>query len=191
MEAKLIKQGGDYYITTHNETNLCYHLKNKELLEVAGVGEKSGEVHHNKGWNKNNEVVFIDTEHKLSLENCQAIERGYDLDELAIGYFKQIHMGFGIIEAYKKGFQEALEVNADKRFTLKEMVDCWNRALEFQTHKETLGEYIKSLQQTEWDVIVEMEGPLVYPANLPKEGEERPDYRPKLSENGCIILKRK
>ena len=100
-------------------------------------------------------------------------------------------MGFGIIEAYKKGFQEALEVNADKRFTLKEMVDCWNRALELQTHKETLGEYIKSLQQTEWDVIVVMEGPLVYPANLPKEGEERPDYRPKLDENGCIILKRK
>ena len=128
--------------------------------------------------------------YKLSLKNCQAIERGYDLDELAIGYFKQIHMGFGIIEAYKKGFQEALEVNADKRFTLKEMVDCWNRALEFQTHKETLGEYIKSLQQIGWDVEIEME--------CPKTGCDiecdidcyEPNKKPKLDSDGCLILKK-
>ena len=56
---------------------------------------------------------------------------------------------------------------------------------------ELRNKHIQSLQKTEWDVIVVMEGPLVYPANLPKEGEERPDYRPKLDENGCIILKRK
>lgn len=59
MKQKLIRIDDNYYITTSEQTNLCYHLKNKEVLKVRGVGEKSGEVHHNKGWNKAKEVVFI------------------------------------------------------------------------------------------------------------------------------------
>jgi hypothetical protein len=130
---------------------------------------------------------------KLSFKNCQAIELGYDLDELAELSLRRIDgepVNVFFQQIFKVGFQKALELNADKRFTLKEMVDCWNKALTYQDHKETLGEHIKSLQQTEWDVEIEMIGPLVYPANLPKEGEERPVYKPKLDTDGCLILKR-
>lgn len=161
MEGKLIKHGHSYAL-----------LKEGKLVAFAHPEDFSND--HTIG--------------KLSIKNCEVIERGYDLDGLAIEYFKQIHMGFGILEAYKKGFQKALEVNADKRFTLKEMVDCWNRALEFQTHKETLGEYIKSLQQIGWDVEIEME-------NISDGLDEmaQPQYykQPKLDSDGCLILKSK
>ena len=131
----------------------------------------------------------------LSLKNCEAIANGYDLEELAIEssreyFIKPIEspiFTFG----YEEGFQKALEVTADKRFTLKEMVECWNRALEFQEHKETLGEYIQSLQQTEWDVEV-----CCYIGNGDKESDSFKDPIvtntgiPKLDEDNCLILKR-
>jgi phosphopantetheinyl transferase (holo-ACP synthase) len=121
----------------------------------------------------------------LSQKNCQEIERGYDLDELAMGYDLYENINFvGQMRAFKEGFQKALEVNADKRFTLKEMVECWNRALEFQTHKETLGEYIKSLKQTEFDVEIVM-----VPA-MSNNGNVYYGDIPKLDDDGCLILKK-
>ena len=125
---------------------------------------------------------------KLSIKNCQAIENGYDLDELAYDYswnHQSDPKWGGTIDIFKDGFQKALEVNSDKRFTLKEMVECWNRALEFQTHKETLGEHIKSLKQTEWDVEVEKENVMHdYNGNISLGAKF------KLDVDGCLILKR-
>lgn len=131
--------------------------------------------------------------YELSITNCQVIERGYDLDELDNKYCthepknaKELRDVSLVKLGFRDGFQKALEVNADKRFTLKEMVDCWNRALEFQTHKETLGEYIKSLKQTEWEVEIEME------EKYESDGIEIISFsKPKLDENGCLILKQK
>ena len=124
---------------------------------------------------------------KLSLKNCQAIDNGYDLDELAIEYFKQIHMGFGIIEAYKVGFQKSIELNKNKLFTLEDMMNCWNKALTFQDHKELFGHHIQSLKQTEWEVEIEMDT-----INDGLDEMAQPQYAkiPKLDVDGCIILKR-
>ena len=138
----------------------------------------------------------------LSLKNCQSIERGYDLDELAyeFSWNYQSDPNYGdTIHVFKEGFQKALEVNADKRFTLKEMVECWNRALEFQTHKKTLGEYIKSLRQTEWEVEIEMQKHLEgyemigHQKGVYGSGNRIPIYnsKPKLDADGCLILKLK
>ena len=141
---------------------------------------------------------------KLSMKNCQTIENGYDLDELTnrafdnMGYHSTVtpHEEKQFKLGYRVAFREALEVNSDKRFTLKEMVECWNRALEFQTHKETLGEYIKSLRQTEWEVSVVMKnnrtGKIIN-SDFDLEWDEdglcdRPI--PKLDADGCLILKR-
>ena len=130
---------------------------------------------------------------KLSLKNCQAIERGYDLDELAEDWCmkpekkwsnnnNEVGDNYG---SFKVGFQKALEVNSDKRFTFKEMVDCWNKALNFQEHKETLGDHMQSLRQTEWDVEIVMGDPIGI-------GDKyTPDTKPKLDADGCLILKRK
>lgn len=128
---------------------------------------------------------------KLSVKNCQAIERGYDLEEEMYKLVdKKAEQNNTIdLNAYGHGcldaFQKALEVNADKRFTLKDMMDCWNKALKFQEHKETLGEHIKSLKQTEWDVEIEKENVMNdYNGNIILGASY------KLDADGCLILKR-
>ena len=146
-------------------------------------------------YSKDNSVLGITSGtiegRKLSLHNCQAIERGYDLDELAKESSESQYL-FSDLPCYEtgfiRGFQKALEVNADKRFTLKEMLECWNRALEFQIHKETLGEYIKSLKQTEWDVEIVMED-IIHLKN--RRGGLANMGKPKLDADECLILKRK
>jgi hypothetical protein len=145
----------------------------------------------------------IEPFYKLSLSNCQAVANGYDLDELAEDWCmkpekkwsnnnNEVGDNYG---SFKVGFQKALEVNSDKRFTFKEMVDCWNKALNFQEHKETLGDHIQSLRQTEWDVEIcnimdciggnPCNGTSFECNHCTNIGE------PKLDADGCLILKRK
>ena len=131
--------------------------------------------------------------YKLSLENCQAIEGGYDLDELTENFWKQEFIKPGIIDtnSFKQGFQKALELMGDKKFSEEDI----EKAIEFghktyHSWKDRNEEkFIQSLQQTEWEVEIEMEK-VLYSANMPKEGESRPPIRPKLDATGCLILKR-
>jgi hypothetical protein len=128
---------------------------------------------------------------KLSIKNCESIERGYDLDELAMGYDLYEKINFvGQMRAYKVGFQKSIELNKNKLFTLEDMMNCWNKALKFQDHKETLGEYITSLQQTEWDVeiVEECLDPTCDGVN--RKGECITTGKPKLDSDGCLMLKK-
>jgi hypothetical protein len=120
----------------------------------------------------------------LSLKNCQAIERGYDLDELDEKACPDVISSAH--SAFKAGFQKALELNNTKLYTLEDMMNCWNKALKFQDHKETLGEHIQSIQQTEWDVEIEMENVMHdYNGNISLGAKF------KLDADGCLILKLK
>src|SRR5512137_549505 len=66
----------------------------------------------------------------LSLENCQAIECGYDLDKLAEEFAKN-HSIYPTAQddteyGFKHGFQKALELMRDKKFTeedVKSLID--------------------------------------------------------------------
>lgn len=121
---------------------------------------------------------------KLSFKNCQAIERGYDLDELAYSSFpngtyetSEIDLG---LDMYKLGFQKALELMGDKKFSEVNMEDAY-----YFGSRKLRGEYldfIKTFQQTEWDVEVEM----WFHGTRHKKGE----WVPKLDADGCLILKR-
>ena len=126
---------------------------------------------------------------KLSLTNCQAIECGYDLDELA-----KIHHKLAYIQAYnpdiapyveadyKTGFQKALELMGDKKFSEQDMYKMFIYGRSIDTAKkhvkeledkpidEFFNDFIQSLKQTEWDVTF------------------NPD---ELDAEGCLILKRK
>ena len=163
---------------------------------------------------------------KLSLKNCQAIANGYDLDELA-------KIEYPICEvwndeealirelAFKKGFQKALEILGDKKFT----EDDVKLAIEYgiqsvlqavpgvTSTQSVLDNYTQPLKQTEWDVVVEMD----IDNPCPKCGEKdnvhgNYDYSnitrplintlcnecstyfspiPKLDADGCLILKLK
>ena len=145
MKAKLIKNEGDFYLCIpHESTN-------------EFIGSTNG--------------MYV--QYKVSLKNCQSIERGYDLDKLInrafdnMGYHstvtpyeeKQFKLG------YKIAFREALELMGDKKFSEEDMGNLWDFCV---YNKGTFKEYIQSLQQTEWDVTFDPE---------------------KLDADGCLILK--
>ena len=90
----------------------------------------------------------------LSLKNCQAIERGYDLDELAKSECKNSSyndLNHLVERGFKIGFQKALEILGDKEFSEEDMEKCFNAESNGWVRADF---YIQSLQQTEWDVEI-------------------------------------
>jgi hypothetical protein len=124
----------------------------------------------------------------LSKQNCDEIFGVVDVEKLAENKYGKGIYEIEQVDAYVEGFNKAMELNKDKVFTLEDMMNCWNKALKFQEHKQTFGEYIQSLQQpTEIDVVIVMERIL--------EGLDemcQPQYAkvPKLDSSGNLILKK-
>ena len=136
------------------------------------------------------------TKQKLSLKNCQAIERGYDLDEIK----RKLFNGFDgqpdsfTIAAVEKTAEIMFEILGDKKFSEDDM-----RMAFFHVQNEpTFDEFIQSLQQTEWDVIVETKKVIdetkivVSVKGVKGSGNKINTYKsvPKLDVDGCLILKR-
>ena len=116
---------------------------------------------------------------KLSIKNCQAIENGYDLDELAeesVNEVKEEHADFTFKEIYKsffkEGFQKALEILGDKKFSEEDVMQAiiTTQVSDSIKNNDDRLELIQSLQQTEW-----------YCTFNPDEKDSE----------GCLILKRK
>jgi hypothetical protein len=172
MKGKLHKMESGYILSLNGDIDDPYAIVNKQLAE-------------DYEW------------YKLSLKNCQAIEGGYDLDELA-------KIEYPICEvwndeealirelAFKKGFQKALELMGDKKFSEFDITKAfeygWNQRHFDKTDEDELREiqkrFIQSLQQTEWDVEIE-----TVPA-LSNNGNVYYGDIPKLDATGCLILKR-
>ena len=154
---------------------------------------------------------------QLSIKNCEAIERGYDLFELAEKEAKKIHdwnkhkysevfynkLVRKDAEFIKIGFKKALEILGDKKFSVKDMEKLMFATIEFTEQKEGetypfLKSFIQSLQPKEWDVEIEMENK----QQLTNGYKNQPDnvigfitaYEnvvvPKLDSDGCLILRR-
>lgn len=167
-------------------------------------------------WNPDKEEGFVaNTTNllptKLSIKNCQSIENGYDLDELVnrafdnMGYHSTVtpHEEKQFKLGYKIAFREALEILSDKKFSEKDMGKLHNMIMAnivvrpYQNVYDPVPteKYINSLQQTEWDVEIEMEN------SLTNGYKNQPDdvygfiaeYKsvPKLDADGCLILRRK
>ena len=140
------------------------------------------------------------TTKKLSHKNCEAIANGYDLDELAEKEYPTTIDDFtdtGVDRseilrlAYISGAKAILELLGDKKFS----EDDIKKALEFDKFEnefnnkfyESQESFIQSLQQTEWDVEIEMETCQV----MVQHGDMEFQDFPKLDKEGCLILKRK
>jgi hypothetical protein len=135
--------------------------------------------------------------YKLSKQNCDEIFGVVDVEKLAEEYdpnyaITDISNGFHFIE----GFNKAMELNKDKQFTLEDIriaIAYGEKHRDMDAGKipyQPFFEFLSSLQKlTEIEVEVEMDY-CYYPANLPKEGEQRPTMRPKLDADGCLILKK-
>lgn len=175
MKGKLYKESEGYYLSVSNKTiGTTRPLLNFDIIE-----------------------------YKLSLENCQTIERGYDLDELADFYSKstlfvsdevptekQIEDAEHISEiAFKEGFRKALELMDNKKFSeddvinIAEYVRVASQSSPSVRTKYLLAEY-QSQEQTEWDVEIE-----TVPA-LSNNGNVYYGDIPKLDTDGSLILKR-
>lgn len=153
--------------------------------------------------------------YSLSLKNCQAIERGYDVYELAK---ENYHKFWSIIDesglinhtfGYVEGFQKALELMGDKKFSEDDMKEAMLNALEMTAYQieqfrkdnkyHIATDIIQSLQQTEWDVEIVMEKvkdetKIVGSVKGVKgSGNKITTYKsiPKLDADDCIILKLK
>ena len=168
MEAKLIKKNNNYYLK-HND-KIIGTIDAHPLSSINVM--------------------------KLSLKNCQEIELGYDLDELAkefVDYEDSLYHST-IKNTYMHGFQKALEILGDKKFS----EDDVNLAFVLGKNKDEsrINKLINSrLEQTEWDVEIcnimdciggnPCNGTSFECNHCTNIGE------PKLDANGCLILKRK
>jgi hypothetical protein len=135
---------------------------------------------------------FDNPKGKLSLKNCQAIELGYDLDELISNHLENNH-----IEAQTRRVDAIklliLEILGDKKFSEEDIIKAIKLARIKDTNPKNTSafltldeEIIQSLQQT-WDVEIEKE--FIFD---PTMGISQGYYsdKPKLDSNGNLILKR-
>lgn len=139
----------------------------------------------------------------LSLKNCQAIENGYDLDEVVEDIVKTIvpndrgdDIWYGTSMAVGKlCFQKALEILRDKKFSEEDVKFMFQLGfnLDNAISRNEYNAHIQSLQQNEWDVDVEMECPECKEYGYVSECRNNCNQKflqPKLDSDGCLILRR-
>lgn len=114
-------------------------------------------------------IPVFDKIKPLSLIQSRKIEYGYDLNQLSSerlstrfnensGYHK-----FVFVEAYKEGFDRALEILGDKMFNRQDVIHALTygvrEAKKGRNHSQILEEYrdVHLQQQSEWDIDIEME----------------------------------
>lgn len=181
MEAKLIKTFYGYELLTQG---FVKGSTNHELIDSLNIEE--GNIRY-----------------KLSLKNCQAIERGYDLDELAIECMKNtINQETGgdnhklsLMLGFQKGFQKALELMGDKKFSEEDLDNFRKFQIQEQNFsKSCLDVWLKSLQQTEWCVEIVEEDSKVVESHIwdgSNDGELTWKKQPLFDANGCLILNKR
>ena len=133
---------------------------------------------------------------KLSQSNCDELFGVVDVEKLAeldyrIGLEEYIPTPATHIQSFKSGFNKAMELNKDKVFGVKEVVELCKILLSNpfekcgKTYQELTDNYIQSLQQpTEIEVAVE------YMFSVEENGESTNTGLPKLDENGNLILRK-
>ena len=144
----------------------------------------------------------------LTKQNCDEIFGVVDV------IYKQVRNGFdGVIDSFTEAFakeciNKAMELNKDKLFTLEDMKRAIDKAKQgsvkethngygrpterrFDLDDLSYDEIIQSIQQpTEIEVEIEMECLDPNCDGINKKGVCIPGDKPKLDENGCLILKK-
>ena len=158
MEVKLIKTIDGYELFTQG---FLKGSTNHKLIDSLNIEEGS-------------------IRYKLSLKNCQAIERGYDLDELFNKVDESIDYHEFDFTSFRLGIETILELMGDKKFSEEQLREAF-----FHVQNEpTFDVFKQSLQQTQWDVEVVM-----VPA-MSNNGNVYYGDIPKLDAGGCLTLKR-
>ena len=129
--------------------------------------------------------------HCLSRKNCQAIERGFDLDDL-IDLELPLDGTTGNISqrrGFKKGFEKALELLGNKMFSGEDMLNfggfCCNNIDCFNNVDDLFKKY-QPQKSTEWYFDITME---TVDYGLDEGGNPQYSKEAKLDPDGCLILK--
>jgi len=133
---------------------------------------------------------------KLSYQNCNKIFGIVDVEKLAE---ESVPDGFRTI--WKNGFNEAMELNKDKLFTIEDMRKAmdWIMTQHFEFHEQpTTGRREHYLQLLKQPIAIEVEIEMEnkeYILTQNGEGFEDQTYRtwekvPKLDSEGCLILRK-
>jgi hypothetical protein len=136
------------------------------------------------------------TANKLSIKNCQAIELGYDLEELADEFAKtkSSHSTFQNTHKrdFREGFQKALELMSNKKYSEANLEKAFDlgKYVENEDCTDNYLAYKQSLQQTEWDVEIIEECLDKDYDGVDRKGDCITTGKPKLDAEGCLILKR-
>lgn len=113
--------------------------------------------------------LYVDDElyvnmNSLSLHNCQAIERGYDLDELADDFIRcpkdmRTLSEDREINSFKKGFKMRDEMLSDKKFTDEDVRKAihLSRTKNRDEYVHSENKIIQSLQKNKWNVLIDVE----------------------------------
>ena len=134
--------------------------------------------------------------YKLSKQNCDEIFGVVDIEKYVDEYAAEWEYTERI--GFRDGFNKAMELNKDKRFTLGDMKRVFNcgRDLESIDRFEdwrTFTHFINSLEPKEIEVEIKME-PCFYDDSLggfsTSYTEDKPKEQPKLDSDGCLILKK-
>jgi hypothetical protein len=164
MKAKLIKTDKDNYILVDS---------------TKGVYDKGYLI----GSSRESDV------NKLSKQNCDEIFGVFDVEKyISEDSFDKIIYS----NSYKQGFNKAMELNKDKVFTLEDIRKAYYVGYEDGKSGATFfQQLIQSLQQpTEIEVEFEMQCLDPTCDGVNKKGVCIPGNKPKLDENGCLILKK-
>jgi hypothetical protein len=236
MAGKLIKIENEYYLTTdtkveegdyglafaHGGRNgfgrgwyIFYH-DGKPVNKLNAICAGTRKITHSTAPIDGDEVgsCFHIIE-QLSLKNCEAIERDYDLGELKNQHIQEQLSNFDK-ESYERylpfaedeanifieGFQKALEILGDKKFSEENIEEAFAYGQLNQLHNQKYfsgSAYLQSLlQPTEIDVEIVMEKVVdetkIISAikGVKGSGDKITTYKtvPKLDSEGCLILKR-
>ena len=196
MEGKLIKVENGYVLMVDN---IMYATDNDKLslksCQTIANGYDLEELACDKIGIDISVIKHID---RKVFENDSVSTPIHEAGALGAGLYHQVK-GFEI------GFQKALELLGDKKFSIEDIqnvIDSNEDSLVYQTVSENgdisfcLDEdvLIQSLQQTEWDVEIEMECPECKEYGYISECRDvcnKKFLQPKLDAGGCLILKRK
>ena len=141
---------------------------------------------------------------KLSIKNCEAIENGYDLDELAEkhynGHIKRGHTEEDSLQRkidFTIGFVSALSILSDKKFSELDMRIAYDAGCNNIDADDNIDfqDTINSLQQTEFDVEIAYEKDCYSSAGrcdklIMADCIICTPVTYLRDENGCLILKR-
>ena len=134
---------------------------------------------------------------RLSLKNCEEIELGFSLVELFDKVDRSIDYHEFDFASFRLGVKSVLGLLGDKKFSKNKLLVDFVYFLndrhfnKYMVDTDEVDLYLESLQQTQWDVEIEMEENCPYDYTSRCTQGRCDCKKPKLDADGCLILKRK